>query len=868
MSLVPLTILLGLGGSVLAAARLARNTKRQREGFSQNMASSKNSKATERFSNSVTSSKSSKATERFLDLSQHDSATAIGQERYNPLTNLMDIMSNPFVGPTAGPQDIKNARKDIQGVFRGVVANPPSAGAPMIVGPGLNTLNIPSDTKGMRTYAVQKCEKVISAQCSAFDDPEFAKNCGICFKPGTDSQAQNRIGGLFLDTDDKTATELQSQVLGEKRVNYRPTVGTCPPGFFVVDRTSCDTLQKRLDCEQKKTYSIAGCSQCYSDGSYTIVDASVPRADLSLAVNYIGNLTVTLTGSTSPIATASSNALGDKIIPLGYIPESSTIIITVDGPGAVLGGYIQGPTINGVFQIELAQLADADLESGGRPRMSGELIVGGNSVIALKPGRGKLKMSLRVQVPMTFVDVGEYEASTCPAGPFLTKESSAKVLAAGTCFKPGNTPGSYSLDCLQEKFIELGCTTDGTGYPSDSVTATALNKTPDGSTRHIGNIADLIYENSLKATTGVSSAGVKQTLSQWNDASKFCTGKEILNACDAVAMTGTMTAECMGDLWSNKGANNRLGGTYTSTSQSASLTGRKDRYCTTNGLLAPYGPDGKPQQDAIKRAFNAGGTIQDIKELYDRTHLLANNNSAKDADRVAAIKDCYGVSLNMSTLKKEAIGSTGQDLKTLKGQYDAIIGDLTYLYGLGLGPGSGNATFDDRYAKKQVLDKQVLLPIRAQYVRILPTKNGSPEDRCLQISQLQVFNSAGQEVARGRPTSSASTFSMLNESPSSSKAVDGNAAPRAFPNIYHDECNTNGQNQFWMVDLGSEQDLSSIIYYNRTDCCGNRADGMPVQLLDSSMNVVGQTIINGSAPKIQINFTIFDKQNIPWNNLA
>lgn len=884
MSLAPLAILLGLGGGLLATARLARDTKRQREGFTDKVSSTKSTRSAEGFANKVGSTqrnkvaegytdkvsptKSTRSAEGYTDTTQHDAVAQAGQERYNPLTNLMDIMSNPFVGPSPGPQDVQNARKDIQGAFRGVAAKPPSVGAPMTVGPGQNTLNIPSDTKGMRTYAVQKCEKVISAQCSAFDDPEFAKNCGICFKPGTDSQAQNRIGGLFLDADDKTAAEMQSQALGEKRVNYRPTVGTCPPGFFVVDRASCDALQKRLDCEQKKTYSIAGCSQCYADGSYTIVDASVPRADLSLAVSYIGNLTVTLTGNTKPIATASSSALGDSVVPIGQIPESSTIVITVDGPGAVLGGYIQGPTVNGVFQVEIAQLADADLESGGRPRMSGELTVGGNSVIALKPGRGKTKMSLRVQVPMTFVDVGEYEASTCPAGPFITKESSAKVLAAGTCFKPGNAPGSYSLDCLQEKFIELGCTTDGTGYPSDAATAAALNRAPDGSARQIGDIANLIYENSLKATTGVSSAGVKQTLTQWNDASKFCTGKEILNACDAAAITGTMTAECMGDLWANKGEGNRLGGTYTSTVQNASLTGRKDRFCTPNGLLAPYGPDGKPQQEAIQRAFNAGGTIQDVKDLYDRTHRLANNNGAKDADRLAAIKDCYGVSLTMPTAKKEDTAPTGKDLKALKAQYDAIMGDLNYLYGLGLGPGSGNATFDDRYAKKQALDKQVLLPIRAQYVRILPTKKGSPDDRCLQISQLQVFNSSGKEVARGRPTTSASTWSLWGTQPDSSKAVDGNAAPRPFPNIYHDACNTNGQNQFWMVDLGSEQDLSSIIYYNRTDCCGNRADGMPVQLLDSNMNVVGQTTINGSAPKIQVNFTIFDKQNLPWNNLA
>jgi hypothetical protein len=109
---------------------------------------------------------------------------------------------------------------------------------------------------------------------------------------------------------------------------------------------------------------------------------------------------------------------------------------------------------------------------------------------------------------------------------------------------------------------------------------------------------------------------------------------------------------------------------------------------------------------------------------------------------------------------------------------------------------------------------------------------------------------------------------MWGFNPVSSLAVDGNAQARNFPNIYHDKCDTDGAGQFWMVDLGSEQDLSYIVYYNRTDCCANRADGMPVELLDNNMNIVGATTIQGSGPKIQVNFTIFDTQNLPWMNLA
>jgi len=857
MSLVPLGVLLALGGGVLATARLARDIKRQREGFATTGGLTKSSKAAEGFVASPGAG--------------HDDVITGGQEKYNPLTNLLDIHQNPFVGPNPGPQDIKSARQEIRGAFGGNQANPPSVGAPMNVRSQQNLpYKMPADTKGLRTYNVQKCEKVIAAKCSAFDDQEFAKNCGLCFKPGTDSEAQPRVGGLFLDADDKSAAELQSQALGERRVNYRPTVGTCPPGFFVVDKASCEALEKRLDCEQKKTFSIDGCSQCYTDGSYTIVDATVPRADLSLLVSYIGNLQVTLTGSTTPIVTRSSTALGDNTVPIGNIPEGSSIVITVSGSEGVtpvLGGYVQGPTVTGNFQVDIAQLADGDLESGGRPRMSGEIAVGGTSVIALRPGRNKTKMALRVQIPLTFVDVGEYEASRCTNGPYLTKESSAKTLSAGICFKPGNAPGAYSLACLQEKFIELGGTANGSGYPRDAAAAAALNKAPNGSPRTLGDIADLIYENSLKGQTGISSAGIKQTLPNWNEASVFSTGNEILNACDAAQITGTMTPECMSELWSNKGSGNRLGATYTGATRNSSLTGRNDRYCTTSGILAPYGPDGKQQDDAIKRAFNSGGTIQDIKDLYDRTHKMANDNSLKDSDRASAIKDCYGVVLNMPAAQGPQTPPTASELDALKQQYDALMTDINYLSGIGLGPASGNVTFDDRWAKLQELNKKILKPIKARYVRIKPSMKPAPDDRCIQISQLQVFNSAGQEIARGRPASASSVYSSMA---GPSKAVDGRPSARDYPNMYHDACNTQGANQFWMVDLGSDQDLSYIIYYNRnsTNCCNHRADGMPVELLDSSMNLVGITAITGTGPKIQVNFTIFDKMKLPWNNLA
>ena len=293
----------------------------------------------------------------------------------------------------------------------------------------------------------------------------------------------------------------------------------------------------------------------------------------------------------------------------------------------------------------------------------------------MKPARGYTKMALRVNIPVTFVDPTDDTAGRCASGPYLTQEGSAKILQSGTCFQPGNGPGSFSLDCLQEKFNELGCTSAGTGYPGDTTSAASLNTDASGNPRQLGDVADLIYENAIRASTGVSTSGQKLNLSDWNQASMFCTGVQISTPCDAVEVTGQMTQDCMADLYANRGSGTRTGGTYSSTNKQASLTGSKNRFCTTNGLLSPFGPDGSPQQDAINRAFASGGTIQNVKDLYDQTHRSANDNTLADSDRSSAIADCYGVSLTMPSTNANVV-ATGSAAAALKAQYDGVMADL------------------------------------------------------------------------------------------------------------------------------------------------------------------------------------------------
>jgi hypothetical protein len=41
-----------------------------------------------------------------------------------------------------------------------------------------------------------------------------------------------------------------------------------------------------------------------------------------------------------------------------------------------------------------------------------------------------------------------------------------------------------------------------------------------------------------------------------------------------------------------------------------------------------------------------------------------------------------------------------------------------------------------------------------------------------------------------------------------------------------------------MVDLQGDHDVSRVVFYNRNDCCQDRADGALIQLLDANHTVI------------------------------
>ena len=126
--------------------------------------------------------------------------------------------------------------------------------------------------------------------------------------------------------------------------------------------------------------------------------------------------------------------------------------------------------------------------------------------------------------------------------------------------------------------------------------------------------------------------------------------------------------------------------------------------------------------------------------------------------------------------------------------------------------------------------------ISARYVKVL--SGGS----YIQIPQLAVYSSDAPNVniALRKPASS----NGYGWGGAPSLAVDGDLTPHAHykggrASEFHSR---GGRGYWWQVDLQKEYPISKVVYYNRTDCCSSRANGMKFQLIDN----IGQVVYTSS----------------------
>ena len=149
------------------------------------------------------------------------------------------------------------------------------------------------------------------------------------------------------------------------------------------------------------------------------------------------------------------------------------------------------------------------------------------------------------------------------------------------------------------------------------------------------------------------------------------------------------------------------------------------------------------------------------------------------------------------------------------------------------------------------------LPAGVKYVKI--TNNGADSRQLilggndvsswLHLSQLAVYDVAGNNVARNQAT--LSSAALYHDSAPASIAVDGTLAPRPSGGYWH---GSTEKTAFWQVTLAAPTTVSKIVFYNRSDCCTGRALSYILTLLDSSNRVITILPFSEYAQIITFNF--------------
>jgi len=493
--------------------------------------------------------------------------------------------------------------------------------------------------------------------CSAFDDPTFAANCGISFdKEGTGADGKPHIGGLYISSNDRknqtTAADNAIKIGSNPYKVYKPTVGKSKLGTFSISKDKCIILKEKLDCETNKSFSSPNCTQCFTSKGFGRVGPEIGRISSTLFLFGIGTVTVTSNSSPAAISLPQTNLDVNTPVKINIPDNAEGTVFNINiqsqqgKPLTYVCGYIEGQTARGLFKLDLVKLVQSDLITNASPKINGSSNKNGFSCRSLVPGTGKTTMNLSCLMPFSFVNMFDGDSNICDNGPVITKASSATFLESDPCYGKTNKPGDYSLECLKDRWSQLGGTSQGTGYPANQTAANALQKDANGKPLDIDIIVDNISAKIIAGTTGKDSNGNPLSIEDWNALSMLTRGIPISSPCDGIN-DGTLSKECLSYLYFNKGVNSNIGPTYTLSSEEVtSMKGQNNSntYCQPGTSLDPNTPEG------LKFGQSISG-IDSVKKTYDEINRLANDNTKPNSAKAEAMLQCYGVTVDSKEIE-------------------------------------------------------------------------------------------------------------------------------------------------------------------------------------------------------------------------
>lgn len=573
----------------------------------------------------------------------HNTFVQNSQTKFNELTNSINL-TDPAIPITP---DTANAFK----IALGSISTQPIS-TTYSLGSQVNH-QIPNNIPNNFQQA-QSCEAA-APSCNAFDDPTFATNCGMSFdKKGISVTGKPHIGGMFISPQDRQkqidAADVVLSTGGapyDPYKVYQPTFGKAKPGTFALNKDQCIIVQEKVDCAAKQTFNSSNCTQCYTSQNFARVGPETGRIPSILYLFGSGNVTVSSQNNTIMLPINKLDTTNPMTVAIPADAEGTVFSIIVQQPNNIpmpyIAGYIEGQTPRGTFKLDLFNLVESDQVSKTKPKINGSITVNGFRCFTLVPGTGQTYLNLVCLMPFSFLSMYDGDALTCDNGPIITQAASATFLESDPCFGKDNKPGAYKLECLQTRWIELGGTTQGTGYPSNQIKTDAIQKDANGNPLDIDTIVNNLAPKMTSALTGTDATGTNLSIQNWNTLSMWATGVPINTPCDApTSQSGPLSQECLQYLYLNQGINSHIGPTYTlAPSSMASMLGQQtaNTYCQPGTSIDPSTPAG------LKFAQSLGG-INSVKQTYDQINRLANDNTQPNDKRSVAINQCYGVNID------------------------------------------------------------------------------------------------------------------------------------------------------------------------------------------------------------------------------
>jgi hypothetical protein len=187
------------------------------------------------------------------------------------------------------------------------------------------------ENTGMVQDKINFCES-LPVDCD-FSDPRMAE-CGMCLKDGISSTGKKMKGGMYISSEDQIRANQVAAANGTF-AQYKPTVGTCNPAFFVVEKEMCLARQNQLECANTTAVTDSNkCGQCFGSAGPLLYVGAKPRSfNAILNVSHpgvYGPMRVTYGSTTAQVESSTKTILDPTQVAL-KITEGDTIKILING---------------------------------------------------------------------------------------------------------------------------------------------------------------------------------------------------------------------------------------------------------------------------------------------------------------------------------------------------------------------------------------------------------------------------------------------------------------------------------------------------------------------------------------------------------